>query len=80
MSFCLDYGIVGFKKDIIHLKLYPQAEFCYLHNIAVSSPSQRLYGPEARTHFSNIPPFQLGRSPYLELVKDSFDRELHKKQ
>ena len=48
----------GFSKDIIHIKLYPQAEFCYLPNIAVSSPGHRLCGPEAKTHFSNIPAFQ----------------------
>ncbi len=47
----------GFSKDIIHFKLYRQADFCHVPNIAVSSPSRRLYGPEVKTHFSNIPAF-----------------------
>jgi hypothetical protein len=47
----------GFSKDIIHFKLYRQAEFCHLPNIAVSSPSRRLSGPEVKTHFFNIPAF-----------------------
>ncbi len=42
----------GFSKDIIHFKLYRQDEFSHLPNIAVSSPSRRLYEPEAKTHFS----------------------------
>ena len=29
-----------------------QEEFCHLPNLAVSSPSRRLYGPEAKTPYS----------------------------
>jgi hypothetical protein len=42
---------------MIHFKIYRRDEFCHLPNIAVSSPSRRLYGPEVKTHFSNIPTF-----------------------
>ncbi len=58
----------GFSKDIIHFKLYRQDEFSHLPNIAVSSPSRRLYEPEAKTHFSNIPAFHhsnWGEAPNL---------------
>jgi len=58
----------GFSKNIIHLKLYRKAEFCYLPNIGVAPPSQRLYGPEAKTHSSNIPSFHhsnWGEAPNL---------------
>ena len=41
-----------FSKEIIHFKLYHQTGFCHLSNIAVSSASHRLYGPEAKTHYS----------------------------
>ncbi len=59
----------GFSKDIIHFKLYRPDEFCHLPNIAVSSPSRRLYEPEAKTHFSNIPAFHhsnWGEAPNLK--------------
>jgi hypothetical protein len=29
----------GFSKEILYFKLYGQAEFCQLSNIAISAPS-----------------------------------------
>jgi hypothetical protein len=75
MSFCLTSermeqwknGIVeewnsGFSKKIIHIKLYRQIEFHHLPDLAVKQ--------DPFLQYSNIPPFQLGDAPNLNLISD----------
>ncbi len=55
--------------SILNFIVLPTAD--HLPNIAVSSPSRRLYEPEAKNHFSNIPAFQhsnWGEAPNLVLL------------
>jgi hypothetical protein len=49
---------VGFLTDIIHYQFYRSAKADHHPNIPEASPRRRLYEPEAKTHFSNIPSFQ----------------------
>jgi len=56
----------GLSKDTIHFKLCRQAEFYHLPDLEYPKTH---YSAKAslRAQYSNIPPFQLGETPNLNL-------------